>query len=128
MALGRIARILEACSRRVDLAARYGGEEFVLVLVGTAGAGARTVAERIRAEVEASSLAGGQPLTVSIGVASYPEDASGKDELLDKADWAMYAAKRAGRDRVLSFRDELVARDWVSRSGGRARAGSRGRA
>ena len=126
-ALGRIARVLETCSRRVDLAARYGGEEFVLVLVGTDGAGARTVAERIRAEVETSSLSGGQPLTVSVGIASYPEDASGKDELLDKADWAMYAAKRAGRDRVLSFRDELVARDWVSRSGGRAHAGDRGR-
>ena len=125
-ALGRIARVLETCSRRVDLAARYGGEEFVLVLVGTDGAGARIVAERIRAEVETSSRAGGQPLTVSVGIASYPEDASGKDELLDKADWAMYAAKRAGRDRVLSFRDEFVARDWVSRSGGRAHADSRG--
>ena len=119
-ALSRIARILESCSRRVDLAARYGGEEFVLVLVGTDGAGARTAAERIRAEVEATGLAGGQPLTVSIGIASYPEDALHKDELLDKADWAMYAAKRAGRDRVLSFQDELVKRDWVARSGGRA--------
>jgi len=127
VALGRIARILEACSRRVDLAARYGGEEFVLVLVGTDGAGARTVAERIRAEVETSSLAGGQPLTVSVGIASYPDDASGKDELLDKADWAMYAAKRMGRDRVLSFRDEIVARDWMSSSGGRAPARLRGR-
>ena len=127
VALGRIARVLEACSRRVDLAARYGGEEFVVVLVGTGGAGARTVAERIRAEVEATSLAGGQSLTVSIGIASYPDDAAGKDELLDKADWAMYAAKRAGRDRVASFRDELVARDWVSRSGGRAPARTRGR-
>ena len=126
-ALARIARILESCSRRVDLAARYGGEEFVLVLVGTDGAGARTVAERIRAEVEAAGLAGGQPLTVSIGIASYPEDALRKDELLDKADWAMYAAKRAGRDRVLSFQDELVDRDWVARSGGRAPAGRRER-
>ena len=126
-ALSRIARILESCSRRVDLAARYGGEEFVLVLVGTDGAGARTAAERIRAEVEATGLAGGQPLTVSIGIASYPEDALHKDELLDKADWAMYAAKRAGRDRVLSFQDELVKRDWVARSGGRAPARRRDR-
>ena len=125
-ALGRIARILESCSRRVDLAARYGGEEFVLVLVGTDGAGARTVAERIRAEVKTTGLAGGQPLTVSIGIASFPQDAAGKDELLDKADWAMYAAKRGGRDLVTSFRDELVARDWVSRSGGRAPALPRG--
>ena len=124
-ALARIARVLESCSRRVDLAARYGGEEFVLVLVGTGPAGARTVAERVRAEVAASSLVAGQKLSVSVGVASYPRDAGGKDELLDKADWAMYAAKRGGRDRVLSFRDEVVARDWTARTGGRSRARTR---
>ena len=124
-ALARIARVLESCSRRVDLAARYGGEEFVLVLVGTGPAGARTVAERVRAEVAASSLAAGQRLSVSVGVASYPRDAGGKDELLDKADWAMYAAKRGGRDRVLSFRDDVVARDWTARTGGRSRARTR---
>jgi diguanylate cyclase (GGDEF)-like protein/excisionase family DNA binding protein len=117
-ALARIARIVETCSRRMDLAARYGGEEFVLVLVDTDAAGALTTAERIRAEVEAASLKGGQPLTVSIGVAGCPEDASGRDELLDKADWAMYAAKRAGRNRVLSFSDGLVAQEtWLSRRG-----------
>ena len=53
--LARIARIIEACSRRVDLAARYGGEEFVLVLVDTDHAGAVTVAERIRSEVASTS-------------------------------------------------------------------------
>jgi diguanylate cyclase (GGDEF)-like protein/excisionase family DNA binding protein len=124
-ALARIARVLESCSRRIDLAARYGGEEFVLVLVGTGPAGARTVAERVRAEVAASSLAAGQQLTVSVGVAAYPRDAAGKDELLDKADWAMYAAKRAGRDGVVSFRDDVVAKDWTARTGGRSRARNR---
>ena len=121
-ALSRIARVLESCSRRIDLAARYGGEEFVLVLVGTGPAGARTVAERVRAEVAASSAAAGQELTVSIGVATYPRDATGKDELLDKADWAMYAAKRGGRDHVVAFRDDVVAKEWTARSGGRSRA------
>ena len=117
-ALGRIARITEACSRRIDLAARYGGEEFVLVLIDTDNDGAATVAERIRTDVESSSRAHGRPLSVSIGVATWPDDASAKDELLDKADWAMYAAKRAGRNRVLSFRDGLVAKEtWLSRRG-----------
>jgi diguanylate cyclase (GGDEF)-like protein len=124
-ALARIARVLESCSRRIDLAGRYGGEEFVLVLVDTGPAGARKVAERVRSEVRATSLAAGQELTVSVGVAGYPRDASGKDELLDKADWAMYAAKRTGRDRVLSFRDGVVAKEWTSRAGGRARAHAR---
>ena len=87
-ALGRIARITEACSRRIDLAARYGGEEFVLVLVDTDSAGALVVAERIRADIEASSNLGGRPLTVSIGVTTCPDDAAAKDEILDKADWA----------------------------------------
>ena len=117
-ALGRIARIIESCSRRVDLAARYGGEEFVLALVDTDNAGALTVAERIRSEVAASSAASGRPLSVSIGVTTYPEDADSRDELLDKADWAMYAAKRAGRDRVLAFGDGLVSNEtWLSRRG-----------
>jgi diguanylate cyclase (GGDEF)-like protein/excisionase family DNA binding protein len=117
-ALAHIARIAEGCSRRVDLAARYGGEEFVVVLVDTEHEGALTVAERIRAGVESTSAASGRPLSVSVGVATFPDDATAKDELLDKADWAMYAAKRAGRDRVLSFRDGLVTKDtWLSRRG-----------
>jgi len=117
-ALAHIARIIEACSRRVDLAARYGGEEFALALVDTDAMGALTVAKHLRAEVEASSARGGCPLTVSIGIATSPDDASAHDELLDKADWAMYAAKRAGRNRVLAFADDLVrGQTWLSRRG-----------
>ena len=117
-ALARIARIIEACGRRSDLAARYGGEEFVLALTDTDAAGARIVAERIRSEVEASSARGGHPLTISIGVATFPDDAQARDELLDKADWAMYTAKRAGRDRVFAFSDDLVrSQTWLSRRG-----------
>jgi diguanylate cyclase (GGDEF)-like protein len=117
-ALGRIARIVETCSRRVDLAARYGGEEFVLALIDTDAAQALAIAERIRAQVEASTLKGGQPLTVSIGVAAFPQNAAARDELLDKADWAMYMAKGAGRNRVTAFCDEgAAAETWLSRRG-----------
>src|SRR5665647_3986592 len=100
--------MVEAHSRRSDLAARYGGEEFVLVLVDTDAAGALIVAEGLRSEVEAFSARGGRPLTVSIGIATSPDDASARDELLDKADWAMYAAKRAGRNSVLAFALSLI--------------------
>ena len=118
LALSRIARVLEANSRRTDLAARYGGEEFVLVLVDTDCAGAHIVAETIRAEIEAVSARHGRPLTVSIGIATSPDDATARDELLDKADWAMYAAKRAGRNQVLAFSDGLVRDEtWLSRRG-----------
>ena len=117
-ALTRIARIIETCSRRMDLAARYGGEEFVLALVDTDAVGAMKVAERIRSEVERSSGGDRRRLSVSVGLAVYPDDASAKDELLDKADWAMYAAKRAGRNGVLAFGDGLVGEDtWLSRRG-----------
>ena len=117
-ALGRIARVCEANSRRTDLAARYGGEEFVLVLVDTGAEGARVVAETLRREVKEGSERCGRPLTVSIGVATFPDDAVTRDELLDKADWAMYAAKRAGRNRVLAFPDGLVRDEtWLSRRG-----------
>ena len=117
-ALARIARIFEANSRRTDLAARYGGEEFVLALVDTDAEGARIVAETLRREIEEVSGRQGRPLTVSIGIASFPGDAGTRDELLDKADWAMYAAKRAGRDRVLAFSDGLMRDEtWLSRRG-----------
>jgi diguanylate cyclase (GGDEF)-like protein/excisionase family DNA binding protein len=117
-ALARIARIIEANSRRSDLAARYGGEEFVLVLVDTDAEGARTVAEALRAEVEGASTRRGRPLTLSIGIATAPDDASARDEILDKADWAMYSAKRAGRNQVLAFADGLVQdQTWLSRRG-----------
>ena len=106
-ALARMARIIAATSRRSDLAARYGGEEFVLVLVDTDTAGALAVAEYLRAEIELSSARSKYPLTISIGIATFPDDAGTRDELLDKADWAMYAAKRAGRNCVHAFSDGI---------------------
>ena len=62
------------------------------------------MAERIRERIRAAGFtANGTPLTVSIGIAGYPEDADRREELLDKADWAMYLAKRRGRDQVATF-------------------------
>jgi len=107
-ALCRVARIIEGSSRQVDLAGRYSGEEFALVLTEADADGAAEVAERIRAEVAAAHATESQPLTVSIGVATYPDDADAKDELLDKAAWAMHAAKRSGRDRVIVFSGGLL--------------------
>jgi diguanylate cyclase (GGDEF)-like protein len=108
-ALRSVARALERCLRHLDLAARYGGEEFVCVLPGTDLDGAVQVAERVRTEVGATRLAPGlDPLTVSVGIAVFPRDASQKEELLDKADWAMYLAKRSGRNLVATFSGGVV--------------------
>ena len=101
-ALRAVARVLEESVRHVDLVARYGGEEFAAILIDTAEAGALEVAERVRAGITRTSF-GADSLSVSIGVATCPKDATFKDELVDKADWAVYLAKRRGRDMVMTF-------------------------
>ena len=103
-ALRAVARVLEDSVRRVDLVARYGGEEFAAILIDTTEPGALEVAERIRAGIAHTQLgAGADTLSVSIGVATCPSDATFKDELVDKADWALYLAKRRGRDTIMTF-------------------------
>jgi diguanylate cyclase (GGDEF)-like protein len=101
---------LHAC-RRGDLTARYGGEEFVVVLPDTDETGAAQVAEAIRSEVENGpiDLAGTlRRFTVSIGCATgrsaHPRSLA---ELTTSADSALYAAKRGGRNAVVSAEDQL---------------------
>jgi len=103
-ALRAVSGVMLRSVCHVDLAARYGGEEFTLILIDTTPAGAFEVAERIRAGMAALDLGGpGRGLSVSVDVATFPDDAALMEELVDKADWAMYLAERQGRDRVLSF-------------------------
>jgi diguanylate cyclase (GGDEF)-like protein len=103
-ALRALAALIRGEVRPTDLVARYGGEEFVLVLPETAGPGAMTLAERLRARVASYALAVAADhtisVTVSIGVASYPDGANSVQKLLSAADQALYAAKSAGRNRV----------------------------
>jgi diguanylate cyclase (GGDEF)-like protein/excisionase family DNA binding protein len=102
-ALRAVARVMESSVRHVDLVARYGGEEFAAILLDTEETGALDVAERIRAGITRTVVTGREAISVSIGVATCPMDATFKDELVDKADWAMYLAKRRGRDKVMTF-------------------------
>jgi diguanylate cyclase (GGDEF)-like protein len=101
------ATLGRSASRAGDLVARYGGEEFVVLLPGTDRDGAAALAETLRARVEGlaiphvSSAAGGV-VTLSAGVAAtVPTEAGSPAELLAAADRALYAAKRAGRNRVV---------------------------
>jgi diguanylate cyclase (GGDEF)-like protein/PAS domain S-box-containing protein len=94
-ALCRLADVLCICSRKIDTPARFGGDEFALVLPETGPMPASLVADRI-----CDSLAndGKKPaLSVSIGVATYPQDGSGIDSLLGAADTALYAMKASAR-------------------------------
>ncbi|MFO1399179.1 MAG: diguanylate cyclase [Burkholderiales bacterium] len=98
--LREVAQRVRRTLRTVDLAARYGGEEFVLLLPNTGISGARRIAERIRAALAASVIAPAGEVTASFGVAQAApdEDLAG---WLNRADAAMYAAKRSGRNKVL---------------------------
>jgi diguanylate cyclase (GGDEF)-like protein len=97
--LKRLAQVLERESRSSDLLARWGGEEFVVLLPGTSLQEAGELAGRLRRGVAAAQLPVPVTLTVSIGVTAYrPGDAP--EALLARADRALYAAKRLGRNRV----------------------------
>lgn len=100
-ALRALAGILQRCVRKPDLAFRYGGEEFVVMMPGAGADAAMSVAEQLRAAVEADTV-GGAGLTVSIGVADMDvRFAATADELFRRADAGLYAAKAAGRNRVV---------------------------
>lgn len=86
------------------MAARYGGEEFAVVLIDTDPEGARDVGERIRRGVRAAHFEpGSEPLTLSVGLAIYPDDAVDKQELIDRVEAAMSAAKQLGPDHLVAF-------------------------
>ncbi|HYO54235.1 diguanylate cyclase [Archangium sp.] len=106
--LRQVCDVLRARVRKVDTLARYGGEEFMMVLSNVSKDDAFEVAEKLRrAVVEAPQLAAptqpGGHITVSIGVASLPTDSTSQDLLVDCADAALYASKRAGRNRVTAY-------------------------
>lgn len=99
-ALAVVGRVIGSVIRGSDFAARFGGEEFLILLPDTDTEGAVKVAEKLRIEVERSELTGIGSITASFGVAVLPVDAIDGDELLRKADRALYAAKENGRNQV----------------------------
>jgi len=106
--LRTLAGIMTTHLRTTDLAARYGGEEFVLLLPETAKESAVRIAQGLRAKVEEEPFPGRetQPLgrvTISIGVASYPEDGSDAPSVMAYADQLLYKAKHGGKNMVVGY-------------------------
>jgi diguanylate cyclase (GGDEF)-like protein len=98
--LKAISDIMRESARPVDCVARYGGEEFVVMMPDSAANDAFELAEHIRARVAAKKFMG-RKMTLSIGVATFPEDADSAEALISIADEALYQAKREGRDRSI---------------------------
>ncbi|MCC4601038.1 diguanylate cyclase [Xanthomonas melonis] len=102
--LAAVGELLLTRLRAEDVACRYGGEEFTVILPEADGEEAMRVAEQIRGHVAALAVSDGQRalprVTASIGVASFPVDGELGSSLIQKADAALYAAKRGGRNRV----------------------------
>ena len=102
--LAQFGKLLQAMSRGEDIACRYGGEEFTLILPEADLAAACERAEAIRTAVEAMQVSHLgkllQQVTVAIGVAGFPDHGAKPEALMQRADEALYRAKRAGRNRV----------------------------
>ncbi len=102
-ALVELGEILRNHARATDIVARYGGEEFVLLLPLTGRHEALAMAERLRRAVESHIFPRRKRLTISVGVATFPEDSTETQEILNMADKALYQAKREGRNRIAAL-------------------------
>lgn len=100
-----VARILRECARDTDVVARYGGEEFAVVMPETDAKGAQVIAERIRERVQKEVFQteqGPLKVTISLGVATFPDSGADKQVLIDLADQCLYFAKRHGRNQSVT--------------------------
>jgi len=106
--LKEVAKIFLDSIRPNDIAARYGGEEFAIILPDCSSYEALKIAERIRVRIEQNSFYGREKMpkrkvTISIGIACFSGDVTDKDDLIRKADAALYSVKRTGRNKSLVF-------------------------
>lgn len=105
--LKTVGNLIKGYTRAVDVCARYGGEEFAVVLREADMPPAAALAERIRSTIYAYPFKHDgirSQLSVSIGIASFPQDATSAEDLIKKADEALYAAKRTGRNKVCCYK------------------------
>lgn len=124
--IARTAALLKRDLREVDVAARYGGEEFALVLPDTPRPGAFVVADRIRQRIgRRVRVPRGRGLTISGGIATFPDDAATAGDLVRRADEGLYLAKAQGKDRIAAELPRLRPRARRNAAGTRLAAVSR---
>lgn len=113
IAIKAVAQVLRETARSTDFVTRYGGEEFAVGMIETDSRGALQMAERLRSIMEKTVVTrvfdGELKVTLSIGVACFPEDGENKAQLVTMADEALYHAKRTGRNRTSAYRDTAKA-------------------
>jgi diguanylate cyclase (GGDEF)-like protein len=102
-ALKTISQFLQKNIRDVDAIARYGGEEFVMLIPDADKEAAYCLAQRLREELGKVKSEDLPPITISLGIATFPSDSTDIEDLIKKADAAMYEAKQKGRNRVVKY-------------------------
>ncbi|MGD9226539.1 MAG: diguanylate cyclase [Desulfobacterales bacterium] len=105
--LSAIGKFFQQNIRDVDVVARYGGEEFVIMIPEAAQDAAYILSERLRKQLAELKLENMPPITISLGIATFPSDGRELEDLIKKADSAMYAAKRAGRNKVVKYTADI---------------------
>lgn len=112
LVLKGVSENIKKTMRNIDIPARYGGEEFAVILLGTDTKGALNMAERLRKTVMNTSFSADNAMfhvTVSIGISTYPEAGEKKEEFIERADKALYHAKRSGRNQSVLWNENVLA-------------------
>lgn len=105
--LKAVGAFLQKSVRDVDSVGRYGGEEFIMFLPETVKEAAFVLADRLCKGVSEIKVGSLPPVTISLGIATFPDDGKNIDDLLQRADAALYAAKENGRDQVVVYTEEI---------------------
>lgn len=106
--LKKVCHIVKSSIRNEDICGRYGGEEFIIVLPGANKSQALQIAEKLRKKIEAEKILGNKAVvTISLGIATYPEHGHWKQELIEKVDRALYVSKQTGRNKCQVWSNEF---------------------
>jgi len=106
-ALTKIGNYLQESIRTVDLVARYGGDEFVLFFPEKDKDAAFNLSERLRKKISQIELVKSSKITISLGIASFPTDGEDAEDLIKKADSAMYYAKQMGGNKIVAYSEDI---------------------